>query len=142
MQKTSYIALVMIAAATAAGAQPASIVDDAGTLHLPDGEKIPYSDLASDQARRNFIDITRGYEALVQRPAGWKPRPGETEADQERRLYDEVAYIPWLRKRRQSFAVAIEPKMIAGVQTDIRSAERRVGKECVRTCRSRLSRTH
>src|SRR3546814_11859325 len=65
MQKTSYIALVMIAAATAAGAQPASIVDDAGTLHLPDGEKIPYSDLASDQARRNFIDITRGYDALV-----------------------------------------------------------------------------
>src|SRR3546814_3508982 len=44
MQKTSYIALVMIAAATAAGAQPASIVDDAGTLHLPDGEKIPRSE--------------------------------------------------------------------------------------------------
>src|SRR3546814_13579037 len=33
MQKTSYIALVMIAAATAAGAQPASIVDAAGPLH-------------------------------------------------------------------------------------------------------------
>src|SRR3546814_3835888 len=30
-----------------------------------------------------------------------------------------MAYIPWLRKLRQSFAVAIEPKMIAGVQTDI-----------------------
>src|SRR3546814_2672052 len=63
MQKTSYIALVMIAAATSAGAQRASIVDDAGTLHLPDGEKIPYSDLASDQARRNFIDVTRGYRS-------------------------------------------------------------------------------
>src|SRR3546814_21007204 len=75
------------------------------------------SDWSSDVCSSDLI--TRGYEALVQRPAGWKPRPGETEADQERRLYDEVAYIPWLRKLRQSFAVAIEPKMIAGVQTDI-----------------------
>src|SRR3546814_16739280 len=75
--------------------------------------------MAREQGLRNITDNTRRYEALVHRPAGWKPRPGETEADQERRLYDEVAYIPWLRKRRQSFAVAIEPKRIAGVQTDL-----------------------
>src|SRR3546814_13162498 len=57
MQKTSYIALVMIAAATSAGAQRASIADDAGTLPLPDAEQILDSDMASHHARRNFTQI-------------------------------------------------------------------------------------
>jgi len=100
--------------------QRVSKVDDAGTLHLPDGEIIPYSDLASPAARKNFIDATRGYEAVMApKPANWKPKAGETAEDQERRWYDEVLYIPWLSKLRHRFVVVIEPKEIGGVQADV-----------------------
>lgn len=113
--------LLMVLIASGAGAQQqVSKVDDAGTLHLPDGEVIPYSDLASPEARKNFIDSTRGYEAVMARKsANWKTKAGETTEDQERRWYDEVLYIPWLSKLRHRFVVVIEPKKIGGVQTDI-----------------------
>jgi epsilon-lactone hydrolase len=114
MKNLSVTILLCVLMASDAFAQPrASQVDDAGTLHLPDGEIIPYSDLASPQARKNFIDSTRGYEALVAEPAARKS------PEQERRWYDEKAYIPWLTKLRHRYAVVIEPKMIGGVQTDI-----------------------
>jgi acetyl esterase/lipase len=113
----------MLLAASIAGAavaqQPPSQVDDAGSLRLPDGEVIPYSDLASPEARRNFIDLTRGYEAVLAKPPGWTPKAGETEAQAERRRYDEILYLPWLAKVRRQFAVEIEARRIAGVQTDI-----------------------
>jgi epsilon-lactone hydrolase len=113
------ILLTMLIASGAGAQQPVSKVDDAGTLHLADGEIIPYSDLASPEARKNFIDTTRGYDAVMTKPAHWKPKAGETEADQERRLYDEVAYIPWLSKLRHRFVVVVEPKMIGGIPVDI-----------------------
>src|ERR1700730_10857453 len=120
MRSISRILLLTMSMASGAYAQQqASKVDDAGTLHLPDGEILPYSDLASPQARKNFIDSTRGYEALMTKPADWKSKTGETTDDQERRWYDEEAYDPWLTKLRHRFAVVIEPKMISGVQTDI-----------------------
>jgi acetyl esterase/lipase len=121
MQTMSRAILLTVLIASGAGAQQQiSKVDDAGTLHLPDGEVVPYSDLASAEARKNFIDSTRGYEAvLAPKPANWKPRAGETAADQERRWYDEVLYIPWLAKLRHRFVVMIEPKKIGGVQADI-----------------------
>src|SRR5882724_2530093 len=76
--------------ASGAWAQPrASQGDDAGTLHLPDGEIIPYSDLASPQAQKNFIDSTRGYEALMAEPAAGKLKTAAAIAEQERRWYDE-----------------------------------------------------
>lgn len=99
--------------------QPSSKSDEAGTLHLPNGDEIPYSDLASPEARKNFIDFTRGYEAVLAKPADWKPKQGETEGDAERRWYDETLYIPWLARLRQHFAVDVEPRKIAGVQTDV-----------------------
>lgn len=107
--------------ANAGLAQPfTSKVDADGTLHLRDGEIIPYSDLASPQARKNFVDITGGYQALLaSKPVGWKRKKGESAADEERRWYDEKAYIPWLAKVRQHFAVNVEGRMIGGVQTDV-----------------------
>lgn len=120
--KISPLALAMIGAAAAAiGAkQSASKVDDAGNLHLSTGEVIPYSNLASPEARRNFVDLTRGYEKLLApKPVDWKRRAGETAAEEERRWYDQAAYVPWLARLRRQFPVSIEPKRIAGVQTDV-----------------------
>jgi epsilon-lactone hydrolase len=119
-----YLTVLMLLIATipsAAVAQPyTSPVDVDGALHLPNGEIIPYSDLASSQARQNFIDITRGYQALLApKPGDWQRKEGESAADEERRWYDQMAYIPWLTKLRQHFAVAVEPRQIGGVQTDI-----------------------
>ena len=120
MRSISRILLLTMSMASGAYAQQqASQVDDAGTLHLPDGEIIPYSDLASPQARKNFIDSTRGYEALMPEPAAGKLKTAAAIAEQERRWYDEKAYIPWLAKLRHRYAVVIEPKTIGGVQTDI-----------------------
>lgn len=121
MKKVSLLALMAIAGVTVGSAsQPASTVDDNGTLRLPDGEVIPYSDLASPEARKNFVDLTRGYEiVLAPKPADWRRKPGETAVEEERRWYDQAAYIPWLAKLRRHFSVSVEPKMIAGVQTDI-----------------------
>lgn len=117
---SSAILLTVLIASGASAQQQVSKVDDAGTLHLPDGEIIPYSGLASPEARKNFIDSTRGYEAVMApKPPNWKPKAGETAEDQERRWYDEVLYIPWLSKLRHRFVVEIEPKTIGGVQTDI-----------------------
>lgn len=117
------ISLAMLLAASIAGTaiaqQQSSQVDDAGTLHLPNGDEIPYSDLASPEARKNFIDTTRGYEAVLAKPVDWKPKKGETEAEAERRWYDETLYIPWLTKVRRHFAVDVESKKIAGIQTDV-----------------------
>jgi epsilon-lactone hydrolase len=116
---TLAIIVALLIVSGAAAQKQTSQVDDTGTLHLPNGEKIPYSDLASSEARKNFIDLTRGYEAVVAKPADWKLKKGETEAEAERRWYDEMLYIPWLAKVRQHFAVNVEPKIIAGVQTDV-----------------------
>ncbi len=119
MRMSRAILLTVLIASGATAQQQVSKVDDTGTLHLPDGEIIPYSDLASPEARRNFIDTTRGYEAVMApKPANWKPKAGETAEDQERRWYDEVLFIPWLSKLRHRFVVVIEPKKIGGVQTD------------------------
>src|SRR6266403_5569843 len=76
MERMSRAILLTVLLASGAGAQhQVSRVDDAGTLHLPDGEIIPYSGLASPEARKNFIDSTRGYEAvLAPKPANWKPK--------------------------------------------------------------------
>lgn len=119
--KVSRMALVMLAAGAVAGAQlQTSKVDDAGSLHLSNGEVIPYSNLASSQARRNFIDLMRGYETvLAPKPADWERKNGETAAEEERRWYDQVLFVPWLARVRKQFAVSIEPKTIAGVRTDI-----------------------
>lgn len=111
--------VVMSIVGAAIAKEPVSQVDDAGALHLPTGERIPYSDLASPEARKNFIDTTRGYEEVLVKPADWKPKEGETEAEAERRWYDETLYIPWLNKLRRHFAVDVEPKVIAGVRTDV-----------------------
>ncbi|MGN6818053.1 MAG: alpha/beta hydrolase [Sphingomonas sp.] len=115
------LALLAAAAAAMASApgQP-SAVDDAGNLRLPNGTVIPYSNLASVQARNNFVDQTRGYERiLAPKPSDWQRRQGETAPEEERRWYDQTLYLPWLAKLRRQFAVSVEPKTIAGVQTDI-----------------------
>jgi acetyl esterase/lipase len=120
MKRISLAMLLAVSVAGIACAQPQpSQVDDTGTLHLSNGDEIPYSDLASPEARKNFIDVTRGYEAVLVKPDGWKPGAGETEARAERRWYDEILYIPWLAKVRWQFAVSVEPRKIAGVQADV-----------------------
>lgn len=113
--------LLIVITAQGAGAQPyTSEIDANGALHLSHGEIIPYSDLASPEAKKNFIEITRGYQALLApKPAGWKRKKGESAADEERRWYDQIAYVPWLIKLRRHFAVVVEPRMIGGVQTDV-----------------------
>lgn len=96
-----------------------SKVSEAGTILLSSGVQIPYSNLASEAAKKNYIDSVRGYEALLNIPLKWRIEEGETEAEQLRRWYDETAYKPWLAKLRQRFNVIIRPEVIGGVQTDV-----------------------
>lgn len=85
IKRVSRAILLTVLIGSGAGAQQqVSKVDDAGTLHLRDGEIIPYSDLASPEARKNFIDSTRGFEAVMTKPSDWKPKAGESADDQER----------------------------------------------------------
>jgi len=120
MRYLSFLMLLIATIPSAGVAQPyTSPIDVAGALHLPNGEIIPYSNLASPAARQNFVDITRGYQALLApKPVDWQRKEGESAADEERRWYDQVAYIPWVTKLRQHFAVLVEPRLIGGVQTD------------------------
>ncbi|MBI4165013.1 MAG: alpha/beta hydrolase fold domain-containing protein [Acidobacteria bacterium] len=95
-----------------------SRVDDDGTVHFPNWS-VPYSELASPEAKKNFIDFSRKFEAQGKALAADKPRPGETPAERTRRLTDETLMIPGLNRLRTVFAVDIKPESIGGVQTDV-----------------------
>src|SRR5689334_13797936 len=107
--RSSILLIALLGAALAHSEEKTktSKVDDQGGLHLPNAV-IPYSDLATPQAKKNFIDFTRGFESLADRPPTWKPKPGETAIQQQRRWLDEKVMIPWLNRLRTSFDVRIE----------------------------------
>ena len=90
-----------------------SKVDDDGTLHV-EGESSPFSDLASPQARRNYVDMTRGYESIDD-----PSRTSPLSIQEARERLDRLLMIPGVERLGRTFAVTITPGMIAGVQTDI-----------------------
>lgn len=105
---------VSLFAAPDACSQEASLpsVDDDGTLHVG-GEAIPYSDLASPEAKRNFIENIRG---------GNKVRElltKDSSIHEVRGVVDRLRMIPGLERLRKVFPVDITPSKIAGVQTDV-----------------------
>src|SRR3546814_4749593 len=55
---------------------------------------------------------------------------------------NEMLHVLWLVVQTCAWKLKLALYMVAGVWTDERSEERRVGKECVSTCRSRWSPYH
>jgi alkylation response protein AidB-like acyl-CoA dehydrogenase/acetyl esterase/lipase len=108
--------------ADAAAPAPASSVrkvDNEGILHFPNGDLLPYSDLASVEAKRNFVEATLGAEAIAQASAEGRVPSGETAIGHKRRMLDETLMIPSLEKLKQYFQVEIAPASMGGVTVDI-----------------------
>jgi monoterpene epsilon-lactone hydrolase len=94
-----------------ATASPTISVDAEGTVRLPAFD-VPYSSLASDGARRNFIDVTA--------PGARNPvPPGVSDIDEVRTALDEQRMRPAVERLRSIFPVTITPNVIAGIHTDI-----------------------
>jgi monoterpene epsilon-lactone hydrolase len=73
---------------------------------------VPYSALASEGAKRNFIDVTS--------PGARNPVPaGTTGIDAMRKALDDGRMRPMVERLRSLFPVTITPKRIAGIQTDV-----------------------
>jgi acetyl esterase/lipase len=79
------------------------VVDDDGTVHLP-ALSVPYSSLASEQAKRNFVSFVRALEALAAGRCG---------------SIDDCLYKPGVKRLEASFPVKITAETIGGVQTDV-----------------------
>jgi epsilon-lactone hydrolase len=111
---SALISALLVNASAALGQEASkSSVDENGTLHVG-SESIPYSDLASPQARRNFIEFTRGIEILV-----GKSQKGELSIQEKRELLDRILAIQGVERLRKVFAVDITSVMIAGVRADV-----------------------
>lgn len=120
------LAILVLSAAgcltSAAPQQPGekATVDAEGGVWLPSAH-VPYSDLASPEAKKNFIDFIRANERFQREFR--KAR----DIHERRRLVKELLLIPGLQRLRKTFAVRIEPQVIAGVQTDIVEPEEGIG---------------
>jgi epsilon-lactone hydrolase len=93
---------------------PAQIptVDATATVDIP-GFKLPYSSLASAQARQHFLDFVRGFESFHAAISS-----GD-DINVVRHKLDERLMKPGVERLRRAFAVEITPQQIGGVQTDI-----------------------
>jgi monoterpene epsilon-lactone hydrolase len=100
-----------VCAAAGHAAQEATVADD-GTVQMP-GVPIPYSDLASAQAKANFVEYVRAWQRFNAERA-----PGEP-IEKTRERLDREMMIPGLARLRQVFAVDIVRERIGGVQTDV-----------------------
>lgn len=107
----AFCAMSFTPAAQAADVSKDSVVDAEGTVHVP-AFMLPFSDMSSPEARKNFIDITRGFESLR------GVDPGK-DIEAARRQLDDKLMKPNLARLRAVFPVTITAEKIAGVQTDI-----------------------
>jgi acetyl esterase/lipase len=82
-------------------------VDADGTVHLP-SVPIPYSQFASDAARKNFIDML-----------AHSTMPDFRASIEEQRENYRKSIKPALDRLQNTFAVTIQAQTLAGVQTDI-----------------------
>lgn len=83
-----------------------------GTVHAT-SMTVPYSSLASPEARKNFLDLVHGCTAVSE-----EARKG-LDINAARKLLDDCLMRPGVEKLRGVFAVDITPEMIGGVQTDV-----------------------
>jgi acetyl esterase/lipase len=75
---------------------------------------LPFSRFASPQAKKEFLNlVSRPYP----QPEG--PLDSREMAAKYRQKFDTQYYLPLLRKFRARYPVTIEPRIIAGIQTDI-----------------------
>jgi len=93
-------------------------IDADGTVHIP-AIDVPYSDLASPQAKQFFIELMRQKGRIG---SDNQPSIGETGSSIDigaiRRSVDE-SIRPVVDRLRAAFAVEIHPELIGGVQTDV-----------------------
>jgi epsilon-lactone hydrolase len=90
---------------------PKPTVDAGGTVHIPT-MSVPYSSLASEGAKQNFISMTTGTELSPPMPAG---APIAT----FRKILDEKRMRPVVERLRAIFPVTIAPETFGGVQIDV-----------------------
>lgn len=89
---------------SAESSKPAKpVVDAAATVHVP-AMSIPFSSLGSPEAKRNYLQFIRGFEALAAGRCG---------------SLDDCLFKPGVARLRAAFAVEMTPQIIAGVQTDV-----------------------
>jgi acetyl esterase/lipase len=107
------LTVALIFGASIAGAQETSqpSVDENGTLYVQ-SEAIPYSDLASPEAKRNYIDYHRAFDSLD------KAENASPSIQEYRERLDRLEILG-IERLRKAFAVNIAPTTIAGVQTDV-----------------------
>jgi acetyl esterase/lipase len=117
-EKATVACLLALSIASSASAQSSSKIDDDGTLKFPES-KIPFSDLASDELRRNLVEVVRAYENLGKLKASSPMKPGETAAQFNRRMQDEGIHIPGAARLRSAFDVDIRPAILGGVPVEI-----------------------
>jgi acetyl esterase/lipase len=115
---TTALAMMVLTGVTADYAQPNAsemsnaTVDADGSMHLP-AMTVPFSSLASDEAKKNFLDFVHGFASLSK---GAREGGG---INAFRNELDDRLMRPGVEKLRAVFPVNIEPETIAGVQTDI-----------------------
>src|ERR1700722_6564111 len=86
-------------------------VDSRGTVHLS-AITVPLSSLSSAEAQKDFLNFIHSFESL-------SGTPGGRSIDAIRKRLDDGLMRPGVEKLRAVFAVDIQPKTIAGVQTDV-----------------------
>jgi acetyl esterase/lipase len=79
------------------------VVDDDGTVHLP-AVTVPYSSLASEEAKRYFVRLVRQFDALAAGRCG---------------SVDECFMKPGVTQLEARFPVKVTSSLIGGVQTDM-----------------------
>src|SRR3546814_9797222 len=97
------------------------------------------SDVCSSDLRDQLVDEHKGYEYFLRRDHHWTPQGSEHTA---KLVAASVQQLPAFQGiPRKNFVT--KPGMLTAkpgtLQKVARSEERRVGKECVSTCRSRWS---
>lgn len=97
----------ILAAGLLAGTLATAGVEPSGTVAFS-ANKIPFSSLASEQARSKFVEI-------LSRPSG---PPAGSSIEATRRFYDEFN-SDLVKQMRVRFDVLIEPETIGGIKADV-----------------------
>lgn len=101
--------IAMLPMAAAVAASPA--VDEDGSVFFPH-VKVPFSDLATPEAKKRWIEDAKPSSSV---PA----RPNADDIVHYRQWVDDTSAKPWVRQWRAKFPVTITPATIGGVQTDV-----------------------
>lgn len=101
-----------LAAAPAPAPQAKATIDAKAVTHFPEFP-VPFSDLASREAKANLLEFL---ENMQERQRLLK---GITDPVEVRRIVDATYLIPTLQKLQREFPVVIQPETLGGVQTDV-----------------------